>query len=310
MTASRRATLSLLGSAALFAIMAFCVKLASRQVPGPQIAFVRFVAGVVIMAAVWLGGRVSLRPHRWRWLAARGVFGGVAVLAYFACIEHVPVGLATLLNYTAPIFTMLFSWWLLGERPGPGIVGALSATVVGVALVVGVRVSQFHAGGWELIGLGSAVCSGLAVTSVRAARRDGGDAAESAWSVFFSFTVIGSLVTLPSVVPPAGAWVAPTAGAWVLIAGAALSSVGAQIVMTEALQHVTGPTSGVIHQLTVVLTGVGGVTFFGDRLPLAAVAGSALTMAGVVWTVWAGSRPSDRGLRSASPPHPRSPPRG
>jgi drug/metabolite transporter (DMT)-like permease len=35
-------------------------------------------------------------------LLYRGVFGGVAALLYFLAIQHIPMGLATLLNFTSP----------------------------------------------------------------------------------------------------------------------------------------------------------------------------------------------------------------
>jgi len=35
---------------------------------------------------------------------------------YFACIERVPSGVATLRNQTQPIYTLAFSWPLIAER--------------------------------------------------------------------------------------------------------------------------------------------------------------------------------------------------
>src|SRR5437667_460281 len=65
-----------------------------------------------------------------------GAFGGAAVLCYFLAIEHLNVGMATLLNYTAPVFTALWAWLFLGERIGRGTLGALALTTSGVALVI------------------------------------------------------------------------------------------------------------------------------------------------------------------------------
>src|SRR5206468_4492287 len=72
--AARRAALRLVASSALFAVMALLAKLVSRRIPGPQTAFVRFAAGVAVTAALWAGGQVEIRPRRWRWLLARGLF--------------------------------------------------------------------------------------------------------------------------------------------------------------------------------------------------------------------------------------------
>ena len=93
--------------------------------PGPQTALIRFLIGVVVTLSLFAAGRAVIRPRRWGWLIARGFFGGIAVLCYFACIERVPVGVATLLNQTQPVYTMLFAWLLIDERPSrAALVGA------------------------------------------------------------------------------------------------------------------------------------------------------------------------------------------
>src|SRR5438132_10206018 len=97
-------------SSLMFGTMALIAKKAA--LPGAQIAFVRFlvgVAGVGIAALV-----IQMRVRNWRGLFLRGAFGGGAVLCFFTSIEHLPVGLATLLNYTSPICTVLWAAIFLG----------------------------------------------------------------------------------------------------------------------------------------------------------------------------------------------------
>jgi drug/metabolite transporter (DMT)-like permease len=284
---ARRAALRLVLSSALFAVMALMAKLVSRHIPGPQAASVRFATGVVVTGVLWSAGRVQIRPRRWGWLVARGVFGGTAVLCYFSAMQRISVGEATLLNYTQPIFTMLCAWMLLGERPPRTALAALPLTVLGIALIVGIRISDLHASVGQLLGLGSAVLSGVAVTSIRAARREttDGSPAETAWSVFFSFTALGLLVTLPTVLPPFGHWVRPTAPEWGLLLGVGASSVIAQVIMTEALQHVRVGTAGIISQLTAVFAIGAGAVLLGEALSPGFLAGASLTLGGVVLVV-------------------------
>jgi drug/metabolite transporter (DMT)-like permease len=108
---------------------------------------------------------------------------------------------------------------------------------------------------------------------------------ETAWSVFFSFTAIGLLVTLPAVLPPLGGWVTPSAGDWALLLGVGVSSVLAQLLMSEALQHVRVGAAGVITQLTAVLTIGAGALFLGDRLSPSFLSGALLTLGGVALVV-------------------------
>jgi drug/metabolite transporter (DMT)-like permease len=284
---ARGAALRLVGSSTLFAIMAVLAKVVSRHIPGPQAASVRFATGIVMTGIAWATGRADIRPTRWRWLAARGLFGGSAVVCYFSAMQRIPVGEATLLNYTQPVFTMLCAWLLLKEIPPRRALAAFPLTLVGIAFIVGFRPGEMHAGAGQLLGLSSAVLSGVAVTSIRAARRElpGGPPAETAWSVFFSFTAFGLLVTLPAVLPPFGAWVTPSAADWALLLGVGVSSVAAQLLMTDALQHLRVGTAGVISQLTSVLTIGAGATFLGDRLSPGFLSGALLTLSGVLLVI-------------------------
>ena len=163
---------------------------------------------------------------------------------------------------------MLFSWMLLGERPRRGALGALALTLIGVTIIVGVRELTLHAWRGEALGVLSAVLSGVAVTSIRASRRASaaGPPPETAWSVFFSFTLLGSVVSVPWAVAPFGRWVPPTGGEWLLLLGVAAVSVGAQIIMTESIGHLTGVQSGIISQLTVPMTIVLGLLVLDERL--------------------------------------------
>ena len=287
----RGATLAALASSGLFALMAMVARLLSRSLPGPQIAMVRFAIGVIVVVSLLALVRIPLRPRRWGWLISRGVFGGTAVLLYFTSIEKIGVGVATLLNYTSPVWSMMFAWLLLRERPQRQAVAALATTLVGVALLTGGKEGGWHLGGWELLGTLSAVLSGMAITSIRATRREGTDGtpSESSWTVFASFTTLGLLATLPTVLPPLGTWVAPSVSQWLLLVVCGLLSVGAQLLMTSALGRLTAVGLGIIQQATVVLAMAGGIVFFAEPLRLRGAIGSVVTVAGVLWCVRAGT---------------------
>jgi drug/metabolite transporter (DMT)-like permease len=210
------------------------------------------------------------------------------VLLYFTCIERLGVGRATLLNYTSPVWSLLFGWILLKERPRSHAVPALLLTLIGVVLIVGSGGGGWRVSGWDLVAELSAVFAGIAVTAIRAARRAGDDGtpAESYWSVFASFTLLGAVATMPPALPPFGHWVAPSAQEWLLLLFVGVTGVWAQLIMTRALKHVTATAMGIIHQVTVVLTVLGGLIFFGEMLTLRSAIGSAITVVGVLWVVY------------------------
>lgn len=273
-------------SAVCFALMAFAAKLAAERLSGSQIAFVRFAFMLLpffVVPGLW---RRATEVQRVDLLVYRGVFGGVAVLFYFVAIAHIPVGLATLMNYSSPIFSVPFAAMFLGEAVDRRLVLPLGTALFGMVLAAGGGeggLGPLHFGIWEMAGLASSVLSGAALAAIRAARRT-----EGSWAIYGSFSLCGLLCTAPFALP---GFVAPTAWEWFLLAVVGASSVVAQLLMTWAYRWVTNLQAGVISQLTVVLSMLLGVAFLGDRLTGVQTVGSLLTLAGVVGVVWLQATP-------------------
>ncbi|MBN2575651.1 MAG: DMT family transporter [Deltaproteobacteria bacterium] len=284
---THNASLVALAATGFFATMGMVARLLSRSFPGTQIAMVRFAVGVVVVLLLLPILRSGLRPQRWGWLLSRGVFGSTAALLYFVSIEKIGVGIATLLNNTSPVWSMLFAWLLLRERPHKQTAAAVAMTVVGVALVASGQGHGWRLGGWELLATLSAVLAGMAITSVRATRRESADGTEgeSSWTVFASFTVLGLLATLPTVLPPYGTWIEPNAQQWLLLVVCGLLSVGGQVLMTSSLGKLTAVSLGITQQTTVVLAMAGGIFFFGEPLSPRGAIGSVITVSGVLWSM-------------------------
>lgn len=282
----RRPLLMMAAAAVCFALMAFAAKLVAARLPGGEIAFVRFAFMLVPLLAVPRIGRKALEMRRLDLLAYRGIFGGTAVLLYFLAIAHIPVGIATLLNYSSPVFSVVFAALFLGERADRRLLIPLAAALLGLTLTVtgdGGSGRSFHFGLWEMVGLASGVLSGAAVTAIRAARRT-----EGSWAVYGSFSFCGLLATAPFALPR---FAAPTPGEWLLLAAVGGASVVAQLLMTWAYRWVTNLQAGVISQLTVVISMLLGVVFLGDRLTPVQVLGGALTLGGVIGVAWTRSTP-------------------
>ncbi|HYH44689.1 MAG TPA: DMT family transporter [Thermoanaerobaculia bacterium] len=291
---ARRPLVMIAVSAVCFAFMAFAAKLAAARLPGGQIAFVRFA---LMLAPVLLPqlARRALVVQRLDLLAYRGLFGGVAVLCYFLALAHIPVGIATLLNYSSPIFSVAFARFFLGERLDRRLALPLAAALLGLACAAvgggdggrpGVGDGGENFAGvspWVLAGFASAVLSGAALAAVRAARRT-----EGSWAIYGSFSLCGLLATAPFALP---GWVAPTAREWLLLGVVGATSVVAQLLMTYAYRWVTNVQAGVLSQLTVVTSMLLGVVFLGDRLTPVQVLGTALALGGVVGVAWIQATP-------------------
>src|SRR5262249_36216893 len=111
----------MVASATLFGLMAFSAKIASGRLSGPQVAMIRMAVGLAPTVVVPRGRRAAMHFHRLDLILYRGFFGGLAVMLYFLAIQHTSVGVATLLNYTAPIWSGTFSMLFIGEQISPRV---------------------------------------------------------------------------------------------------------------------------------------------------------------------------------------------
>ncbi|HUP49005.1 MAG TPA: DMT family transporter [Thermoanaerobaculia bacterium] len=271
----------MVASATMFGLMAFSAKLASDRLSGAQVAMIRFGVGIVPVLLVGRYRRAATKFERLDLLLYRGIFGGLAVLLYFLAIEHTSVGTATLLNYTAPVWSGIFSMLFIGERFSAKVLIALPVAFTGVFLVVHANAPPGGGAGfgrWELTAVLSAVASGAAVTAMRAARRG-----ENSWAVYASFCLLGLFVTMPLGV---WTWRTPVGREWIFLAAASLLAIGAQLTMTFSLRWVDAMTVGVISQLAVLISMALGSLFLGEVITGLEAVGAALTIGGVVGVVY------------------------
>jgi drug/metabolite transporter (DMT)-like permease len=267
----------------LFAVMAVLAKKVAGRLPGPEVAFVRFCIGLLAVGIA--STRIKLRARNKIGLLLRGSFGGGAVLLYFSAIEHLQVGVATLLNYTAPVFTAVYAVAFLDELVTPATFGALGVTTIGVGLVLTGTAppGSIGLGFWQCVGIGSALLSGAAVATIREVRKTDGS-----WEIFAAFCVGGGIMTA---VPTAVRWVSPSTVEWAALVVIGLISVVAQLLLTYALRFVSAAGAGIIIQLTPVAALTLGWVLFEEKMAGVAILGAAVTLAGVSWGAYLAATP-------------------
>ena len=133
------------------------IELAGETIPAIFAAGGRFVAAGGLLAGwvVWRKGRAAFRIARAELLAACVV--GVLLLSangmLFLAERHVPIGLASLLIASVPLWILLFRT-AGGDRPRPLALVSVGTGFCGIALLV--RPSGHTSLGWLLVVLGSA----------------------------------------------------------------------------------------------------------------------------------------------------------
>jgi drug/metabolite transporter (DMT)-like permease len=297
-----RARALLFGAGVLFGLSAVLAKLASRgalvggqaapvamsggqvtpvAMSGGQVTLVRFLVGLAAVGLLFVVRPGTFRPVRYGLLATRGLFGGVAALLYFLSIALIPAGEATLLNNTFPIWAVLISFFLLGERPTFHLAIALLIASVGVFLVLGGGELTFGLGTGELLGIASAAFGGAAVTSIRALR-----ATDNAPTIFLAMSLGGVLVSLPF---GFAAW-PHEATPWLAAGGVGLVAFLAQLLMTEAYGALSVAEAALWQQLTPIASFAWALSI-GETLTGWTTVGVLLGIAGVIYGSAFGHRP-------------------
>ncbi len=109
-----------------------------------------WTAGAVVLARLAIAALVvaplAARSLRGQWGALRAnagfvlLFGAVPVagaqFAYFSAVDHMDVGPALLIEYTAPAAVVVWLWVRHGERPGPLTVAGAGLAALGLVLVL------------------------------------------------------------------------------------------------------------------------------------------------------------------------------
>ncbi len=176
----------LLLSAFGFALMVALVRLADdlgAPLPTPQKALFRNLVAFAVAAAVFWRRRAAgadvdarrLTARNWRDLLLRATFGTLGVFANFYAVSHAPVADAMALNKTAPLFTVVASWVLLGEATSPRQTLCLLGAAAGAALVV--KPGLGGSAGALSVGLLGGLCAGLAYAWLHLLGRRGVDGA-------------------------------------------------------------------------------------------------------------------------------------
>jgi drug/metabolite transporter (DMT)-like permease len=247
------------------------------QVTSARIGF----AAVVLLAFV-----AVVRPRALRFtradsglLVGYGLLGVIgAPLLFFVSAARIPIGIAMLLEFTAPVLVALWVRFVRGDRLAPAVWWGIAVALLGLAVVGEVwRSWQLDAVG-VLAGLGSAVCTAAYyLLGERAAGR------HDPFGVLAVGMLVGAVV-LAAVSPP---WLLPMARetplgpTWLLLVALALVATAvAYLAGIVSLRHLPSSAASVIGLLEPVVAAVLAWVVLGEALTAVQVAGAVVLLGG------------------------------
>lgn len=206
-----------------------------------------------------------------------GLFG-----SYVLAVREGGAALASVLLYTAPAWVAVLAWKLLGEKMTRVKISAVAVTILGVA---GVSLGHGLDGPVNVAALAFGLLSGLTYALYYIF----GKAFLSRYAtptIFLYALPVGAACMLPFF-----SFTPRPLSAWLSCAGLAVCcTYGAYSIYYAGLRRIEASRAAVIATLEPVVAALLAFSLFGERFTALGYAGSALILAAVVMTIFAGRR--------------------
>lgn len=286
-----------IGGAFFFIANAGVSRVAIRAgVDATSLTSIRVTGAVLVFVLIALAvRRDALRPPRGRDLALTVGMGlvGVAGLqwTYFVAIDRLPLGIALLLEYTAPVLVALWARYVQHERVRQRMWVAIALSLTGLAVVGQVWQGLAFDGLGVLAGLGASVCFAAYFLLGEHRISDDDPLAVILWA--FLVAAIGLNVVSPVTGVDTGVLTATTSmlGAlegwsvpvWVLLGGIiVLGTVLPFFLALLALRYLPATVVTVVATLEPVGAAVLGWVWFNEVLTAVQVAGGLAVVAAIL----------------------------
>jgi drug/metabolite transporter (DMT)-like permease len=246
------------------------------------------LAAAIMLVVVTLTRPAALRIGRsdWRVVVAYGLIGVAGVqLVYFAAVARIPIGIAMLLEFTAPVLVALWVRFVRGTLlPGRAWVGTLLA-LAGLAMVA--KVWQGLA--FDALGMLFGICSALGAAAYFLLGERGVGTVEPLGLVTWGLVVgaVAMLIAVPPWTIPSGIlndsttfgpWHPPV---WTLVIGLVLISTAlAYLLSISAMRHLPSNVVSVLSLIEPVVATAAAWALLGQSLTAVQLAGACVALGG------------------------------
>jgi drug/metabolite transporter (DMT)-like permease len=288
--------LYMIGSGLCFMFVNFFVKILTNgptssalpvysSFPIHELVLFRSVISFSISAFILKSKNLPIIGQNKKWLLIRGTSGMIALTLFFYTIHTLPIAISSTLQYLAPIFTLLFATIWLKEK-----IKWLQWLCIFIALsgvfVIGLGKNTFENEGvshqlslysWILIGVLSAIFSGLAYVSVVKLK-----SSEHPLHVVIAFPMIS--------LPVMAIWsyfdfITPKGIEWLYVLLLGIFTQIAQVFMTKAFMFGDVTIVSPFQYLGSIYAILVGTFLFNEILPFSSFTGIFLILAGVLLNI-------------------------
>lgn len=256
-----------------------------QEYPGHELVLARSLVSATLSYIVIRKKKIPLKGNNTRWLLIRGLSGTIALTIFFYTIHVLPLAVASILQYLAPIFTVIFAIILLKEKVRLIQWLFIILSFSGVCLIVldqfsdqtalpGEEIREKLSFFWMGMGLISAVFSGIAYTAIMKLKET-----DAPITIVFYFPIIAiPLMTILCFFD----FTFPIGIEWFYLLIIGLFTQFAQLLLTKALHEGSASLITPFQYLGAIYAFSIGLFIFDETLSLIINIGMILTVSGVV----------------------------
>lgn len=259
-----RGSLLMMASLVFFALQTLAIKelAITHHIGAWQALWFRFAVSAVVTIAIFAPRKqiAWLRVGKTKLLIARGVVGALGTAFFYLTIPKLGAGISTLLSNTYVVFSIVLAAWWLRESLSLRRLVWIGVTFIGMALLVMKNrvVTTEDLTPYYILAVLGALTAGFVIVTIRSLHRT-----ESTATIFWSQIAWGLLLLTP-ILPLV--WTPLTWSAFGLLVACGVMAAFGQIFMTAAFRDLPVQMGAGYQMALPVLTAIGGVVCFDERL--------------------------------------------
>jgi drug/metabolite transporter (DMT)-like permease len=267
------------------------IKLGVAEVPPLLLAEIRVTSATLLLLAVlrWRGQGLPRDRRFWAQLALVGLINNVLPFTLIPWGEqHIASGLASILNATMPLFTVLLAhFWSINERLNLSRVTGVAVGFVGVLVLIGADLADLTRASTqgELAVIAAAVC--YAIATIYARRHLHGHPPMLLATGQLSMAALWLLPLVAIGVRPLPPMPSPIALGSILTLGLLGSGI-AYLIYYWLIARITATQLSLVTYLLPITAVFWGAALLGERVGAQTFAGMALILAGIMLVNGAG----------------------
>lgn len=277
--------LYMLLSSLSFAFVNLLIKILSDQhnlfpsiqnYPEFELVFFRCVVSLVICIAIIKHKKIPFFGMNKKWLLIRGFAGATGLTLFFFTLTHLPLAIATVIQYTSPIFTIIFAIYLNKQKVNRIQWLFFLISMIGVFIIGYGRDSVITFDPvWIFVGLTSAIFSGIAYNAIIKC-----STTDQPITVVMYFPLVAAPITF--ILMLATEHVIPQGIEWLLLISVGILTQIAQIFMTRAFSTEAASKVTPIKYIGAIYAVLIGFFIFDEELSMYASFGISLILLGVL----------------------------